>query len=117
MKKHWVSPETLVADAGYGSEENYEYLEGKEVEAFIKYNYFHKEQTKKWKEDPAHVENLHYNEQLDCFYCPMGQAMIFVKESTRTTKTGYKQQKGIIRHKTARDVLCVGHVIRVQQIA
>ena len=86
-------PEILVADAGYGSEENYEYLESNGVEAFVKYNYFHKEQTKKWREDPARAENLHYNEQLDCFYCPMGQAMTFVKASTRTTTTGYKQQK------------------------
>jgi len=86
-------PETLVADAGYGSEENYEYLEDNEVEAFVKYNYFHIEQSKKWKEDPRRLENLYYNEQLDCFYCPMGQAMSFVGESTQTTKNGYKQLK------------------------
>src|SRR5690606_15961270 len=34
----------VVADAGYGSEENYEMLEKNEVEAYVKYNYFHKEQ-------------------------------------------------------------------------
>lgn len=86
-------PDILVADAGYGSEENYEYLEGKQVEAFVKYNYFHKEQSKKWKEDPHRIENLYYNKQLDCFYCPMGQAMTFIKESARRTKTGYRQTK------------------------
>ncbi len=86
-------PETVVADAGYGSEENYEYLEDKEVEAFVKYNYFHIEQSKKWKEDPHRIENLHYNEQLDCYYCPMGQAMTFAGESTRITDNGYKQLK------------------------
>ena len=31
-------PDTLVADAGYGSEENYEYLENNDVEAFVKYH-------------------------------------------------------------------------------
>lgn len=30
----------IVADAGYGSEENYEMLEKKEVDAYVKYNYF-----------------------------------------------------------------------------
>ncbi len=34
-------PDTLVTDAGYGSEENYEYLENNDVEAFVKYQYFH----------------------------------------------------------------------------
>jgi transposase len=86
-------PETLVADAGYGSEQNYEYLEGKKVEAFVKYNYFHQEQTKKWKEDPHRIENLYYNEQLDCFYCPMGQLMSFVRESIQVTDNGHAQQK------------------------
>jgi hypothetical protein len=86
-------PETVVADAGYGSEENYEYLEDNEVEAFVKYNYFHVEQSKKWKEDPRRIENLYYNEALDCYYCPMGQVMNFVGESTQTTDNGYKQQK------------------------
>ena len=45
-------PEILVPDTGYGSEENYEYLENHHIEAFVKFNNFHKEQTKKWKENP-----------------------------------------------------------------
>ena len=31
-------PQALTADFGYGSEENYTYLEDKEIEAFVKYN-------------------------------------------------------------------------------
>ncbi len=38
--------ETAIAEAGYGSEQNYEYLEGKGVEAFVKYSYFDREQQK-----------------------------------------------------------------------
>ncbi|MCK0148380.1 transposase, partial [Arenibacter sp. F26102] len=38
------APGQLTADAGYGSEENYADLESKDIEAFVKYNYFHKEQ-------------------------------------------------------------------------
>ena len=86
-------PEVLVADAGYGSEENYEYLEKSDIEAYVKFNNFHIEQSTKWKEDPYRVENLHYNEELDCYYCPMGQLMIFLEESERITKNGYKQIK------------------------
>ena len=43
----------VCADAGYGSEENYEMLENKGVVAYVKYNYFHKEQKKKQKENPV----------------------------------------------------------------
>src|SRR5512138_447634 len=73
-------PDTLVADAGYGSEENYEYLENNDVEAFVKYQYFHKEQSKKWKEDPYRTENLLYDESDDSYSCPMGQKMNFIQE-------------------------------------
>jgi transposase len=86
-------PETLVADAGYGSEENYEYLEDNDIEAYVKFSYFHKEQTQKWKENPQKLENLYYNEQEDCYYCPMGQRMTLVKESRRRTANDYVQNK------------------------
>ena len=76
-----------------GSEENHEYLENNNVEAYVKFNYFHKEQSQKWKEDPTKLENLYYNEQQDCYICPMGQKMNLVKESRRTTKNGYLQDK------------------------
>lgn len=54
-------PYVLVADAGYGSEENYEYLEKNDVEVFVKYNYFYKDQSKKWKTDPFRIDNLSYD--------------------------------------------------------
>lgn len=34
---------TVVADSGYGSEENYHFLSTNQMEAYVKYNYFHKE--------------------------------------------------------------------------
>jgi transposase len=86
-------PDTLVADAGYGSEENYEYLENNDVEAFVKYQYFHKEQSKKWREDPYRTENLPYDQKSDSYTCPMGQQMNFLKEKIKITDNGFKQTK------------------------
>lgn len=37
-------PKELVADAGYGSEENYNLLKNKKIKPYIKYNYFRKDQ-------------------------------------------------------------------------
>jgi transposase len=90
-KLYGSMPEQLTADAGYGSEENYEFAEGNNIEAFVKYNYFHKEETKKWKHDIKRSQNLYYNKEKDCYYCPMGQQMLLIEESTRKTQTGYKQ--------------------------
>lgn len=86
-------PDILVTDAGYGSEKNYEYLEKNNVEAFVQYNHYYNDQKKKWKQDPHLAVNLHYNEDKDCFYCPMGQPMTLVDERYVEDKNGYKLLK------------------------
>lgn len=80
----------MVADSGYGSEENYEYLENEQIEHYVKFNYFHAEQKKAFKTNPYKVENLHYNETGDYFVCPMGQHMHFVAEYQKTNAHGYQ---------------------------
>lgn len=90
-------PEQITADAGYGSEENYEFAEENDIEAFIKYNYFHKEKKRKFREDIKQSENLYYNEEKDCFYCPMGQEMQKVAIRANKTKTGYEQEISFYR--------------------
>ncbi|UOY05677.1 IS1182 family transposase [Muricauda sp. SCSIO 64092] len=87
-------PGRVTADSGYGSEENYQKMEDQGIDAFVKYNYFHKEQqeAKSGKvKKPFTVDKLHYNEQTDTYYCPMGQGMTHIGSFQRTTKKGYLQ--------------------------
>ena len=63
------------ADSGYGSEENYSFMEINDIEAYVKYNLFHKEQKRSFKQDIFRIENLYYNADEDYFVCPMGQHM------------------------------------------
>lgn len=90
-------PGESIADAGYGSEENYQFAEDNGITPYVKYNYFHKEQKRKLREDPFRVENLHYDPGRDCFYCPMGQPMMRVGEHRQTTSTGYVQTLTLYR--------------------
>jgi len=82
-------PDKGVADSGYGSEENYEFMEGNEIEPFVKYNYFHKEGKKAFRNNAFLAQNLYYNEKEDYFVCPMGQHMKKVGDSKRKTDSGY----------------------------
>lgn len=82
-------PKKNVADAGYGSEENYEFMEENEIEAYVKYNYFHKENTKKFKSNGFLVQNLYYNKEQDYYVCPMGQHMEKVGNTTRKSDSGF----------------------------
>jgi transposase len=89
-KAYQKQSKEVVADAGYGSEENYEILESKEVTAYVKYNYFHKEQKKKAKNDPFAAQNLFYNRALDFYVCPMGQRMEKAGDGKRVSSNGYE---------------------------
>lgn len=86
-------PSQDTADAGYGSDENYEYLSNNNIEAYVKHNQFYVEQKRK----PSYkqgfkTEELYYNETQDCFYCPMGQAMKLTATYNRKTENGFVQE-------------------------
>lgn len=79
----------VVADAGYGSEENYEYMKKNDIQAYVKYNYFHIEQKRSFKNNPFLPQNLYYNAQEDYFVCPMGQHMEKIGDFKRVSDNGY----------------------------
>lgn len=82
----------VTADAGYGSEENYTLLEKMGTTAFVKYALFDKEQNENYNsKHPFATNKLFYNQQEDCYICPMGQHMHFTGVYTKETATGFKQ--------------------------
>jgi transposase len=83
------TPNTLTADAGYGSEQNYELLEQKGIEAYVKYNYFDQEQ--KGARNSFATDQLHYNGDEDYFVCPMGQHMCNIGTHKEKNRSGYNQ--------------------------
>ncbi len=85
-------PKRAGGDAGFGSEENYEYLEEKGIEAYLKYPGYYQEQTQKRKDDAFHSSNLYYNKEQDYFVCPMGQHLTLQRISNEKTSTGYEHQ-------------------------
>jgi len=83
-------PQDLTADAGYGSEENYQALEERGIRPFVKYNYFDREQNEK-NRNPFHADNLHYDPRSDTVICPIGQPMKYVGDKRRKTPNGFLQ--------------------------
>ena len=78
-----------MADSGYGSEENYRSMQENGIEAFVKYNYFHKEQRPRYTPNPFHAESLHYNAGEDYYVCPMRQHMNRIGTRRDKTTSGY----------------------------
>jgi hypothetical protein len=98
-EKYGQYPNVAVADAGFGSCENYEFLDNNEIESYVKYNYFHKEQSKKFKADISRVENLYYDAEKDYYICPMGQKMLPVGTVWKESDLDYKYEVTIYKAK------------------
>ena len=97
-----------VADSGYGSEENYRFMDENGIEAYVKYNFFHKEQrADKYVTNPFKQENLYYNEEKDYYVCPMGQHMERTGVRHSKTESGYATES--VAYRAAR---CEGCPLR-----
>jgi len=84
-------PRNVIADAGYGSEENYAYLEGNGVGNYVKYSSFDRER-KKCRADRFLASAFTYDPERDEFHCPAGQRLVYRHTSVRTTEAGYRRQ-------------------------
>lgn len=97
--RYGMQSEEIVADSGYGSEENYEYMFSNGMTPYVKYNMFHVEQRRGYRNNPFRVSNLFYNPDGDFFVCPMGQKMKFIRQEKRYTASGYQQTVSVYRAK------------------
>jgi transposase len=89
-KLHKKLPEKVISDAGYGSEENYEILKSKEINAYVKYNNFHYEQKERFKKQIFRIENLGYDEELDEYICPNEKRLKYRETIKSKNKNGYE---------------------------
>jgi transposase len=91
--KHFKQkPNTLTADAGYGSEQNYQWLEDKRITAYVKHNQFDRKQNKTIRnKKPYATDKLSYDEHTDRYLCPAGKSMKNIGTYTTTTKNGFEQ--------------------------
>ena len=81
--------EEVCADSGYGSEQNYAHMFGNGIAPYVKYNMFHAEDHKKYRDDPFLPSNMFYNKEKDYYVCPMGRHMGHINDKTLKTELGY----------------------------
>jgi transposase len=93
-------PKNIIADAGYGSEENYAYLEKHRLGNFVKYNTFHREQIRHRKPELIRQkmfrsESFPYDEEKDVFICPAQQPLTYRYTYPYTSENGYRSERRI----------------------
>lgn len=119
-------PMHIVADAGYGSEQNYRYLEDElpNHTALIPYSTMLKEQSTKWQSDERKVMNWTYNEQEDYYLDPKGVRFNFNAYRTETDKVDgfvrnfkeYKAEKYTENKEVIQEALTQGGNTRIIKV-
>lgn len=114
----------IVADAGYGSELNYRYLEDNlsQHTALIPYGTMLKERSRKWKSDEKKVMNWDYYAEQDYYLTPNGLRYNFYAYRTRKDKDGlqrtykeYQAEKFDENHHIIKDALTPkGNIKKIQ---
>jgi hypothetical protein len=91
-----------VAGSGYGSEANCVFMRNSDIEAFVKFPCFHKEQQKAFNNNAFIAQNLFYNAEKYCFVCPTGQHMEKTGEGKRKSDSGFVSQASYYAAKIAK---------------
>ena len=112
MEQLSFSFETIVADAGYESEENYSYLDGRDIQANIKPQNYEKSKGRAYKKDISRAENMAYNEALDYYLCSQGRQIVPVYVRNQKGKSGHISKVTIYECKSCEGCLDKAACIR-----
>lgn len=98
--RYGVQSDEVCADSGYGSEQNYAHMIENGIVPYVKYNMFHAENRKKYRENPFLPKNMFYNNKEDYYVCPMGQHMNHIKDMVSKSELGYISNVSVYRTKS-----------------
>lgn len=82
----------VTADAGYESEENYNYFEEKEQTYYIKPQNYERSKTRRFRNNMALRENMQYDGKADEYTCQNGKKLRAVYVGKRVSKSGFESE-------------------------
>ena len=88
--RYGMQSDEVCADSGYGSEQNYAHMFGKGIVPYVKYNMFHAEDHRKYRNNPFLTQNMYYNADEDYYVCPLGQHLEHIGDVKSTSDLGYE---------------------------
>jgi len=92
-EKLGLLPKNVIADSGYGSEENYAYLNKEQVGNYVKYNTFGKEQRPRYKPNPFAADQLKYDPVANELICPAGKRLTYQSTFHPKSDNGYRGER------------------------
>lgn len=103
-----MQSEEVCADSGYGSEQNYAHMISEGITPYVKYNMFHVEDHRKYKNNPFLPRNMYFNAADNYYVCPMGRHLKHIYDTKSKSDLGYVSVISVYR-----SVSCEGCPLRV----
>jgi transposase len=91
------NPENIVGDAGYGCQENYEYINGIGIGNYLKYNNFDYEKSSSHKKKIFLSDHFTYDKDNDKYICPGNHILDYEYTKKVTSETGYESERKVYR--------------------
>jgi transposase len=83
---------SITTDAGYESEEAYDFLAKRNQQPFIKPKIYEQQKTRKFKQDISKRENMFYDQENDYYICHNGKKILPIDVKTQKSKSGYESE-------------------------
>jgi len=108
LEKLKHQPKNVIADAAYGSEENYAYLEQHNLGSYLKYTTFyqdthHYRNPSVIRKHQFRADHFDYDPQKDEFICPNKQHLSYLYTGKYKTDNGYESQRRYYECKNCQD--------------
>ena len=82
--------DNLIADAGYESEENYDYLKRNNITSYIKPSNYEYSKTRKFQKDMEFRLAMEYDQEEDEYTCKGGRKLKYAENKYKKGFTGYE---------------------------
>lgn len=79
-------PENIIADAAFGTIQNYEILEQRQINSYLKFATFQAEQSASFKDKAFLKENFYYDTATDTYSCPNDELLVWKRTFTEVNK-------------------------------
>jgi len=94
----WAETQSGFRRCGYGSEENYAYLETNQIDNYLKYNTFYQDTHPPRKAERIQAlsfrsENFPYDADQDTFTCPAQHSLTYQETRSYRSKNGYLSER------------------------
>jgi transposase len=111
-RNHGRRYRNLICDAGYESEENYTYLDQKEIKPFIKPSNYEYSKTRKFQQEMEFRLGMDYLPDLDAYRCKAGRLLTYRKDKQRVSATGFKSTSKVYECESCKDCIYLGKCYR-----